>query len=57
MNLATVLFMVLSIFSLILTMRAPAGVADGLGEEFKFTIFGYVADARENAGGANARYA
>ena len=45
MNLAVVLFMILSIFSLMLTMRAPAGVADGLDEEFKFSIFSYLADA------------
>ncbi|MCK4981859.1 MAG: AMP-binding protein [Victivallaceae bacterium] len=45
MNFAAVLFMVLSIFSLMLTMRAPAGVADGMNEEFKFGIFNYLTDA------------
>ena len=45
MNLAAMLFMLISIFSLMLTMRAPAGVADRLHEEFKFNIFKYLSDA------------
>ena len=45
LSLATVLFMILSIFSLMLTMRAPAGVADGLGEKFEFSLFSYLRDA------------
>lgn len=45
MNPVTVMFMAVSIFSLILTMRAPAGVADGLGERFRFNIFNYLYDA------------
>jgi acyl-[acyl-carrier-protein]-phospholipid O-acyltransferase / long-chain-fatty-acid--[acyl-carrier-protein] ligase len=44
-NLAVFFFMVVSVFSLILTMRAPAGVADRHNQEFKFSIFGYFADA------------
>ena len=50
MNPAAVMFMIVSIFSLILTMRAPAGVADGLGEKFKFSIFGYLYDVGKMLG-------
>ena len=50
MNKNAVLFMVVSIFSLMLTMRAPAGVADNLGEKFKFSIFSYLYDAGKMLG-------
>ncbi len=50
MNPAAVMFMVVSIFSLILTMRAPAGMADGLGGKFKFSIFSYLYDAGKMLG-------
>jgi MFS family permease len=50
MNPVTVMFMAVSIFSLILTMRAPAGVADGLGEEFRFSVFNYLYDAGKMLG-------
>ncbi|MDD5597086.1 MAG: AMP-binding protein [Victivallaceae bacterium] len=39
-NLAAALFVMLSIFSLILTMKAPAGIADKPREKFKFSLFG-----------------
>ncbi len=50
MNQNAVLFMAVSIFSLMLTMRAPAGVADNLGEKFKFSIFSYLYDAGKMLG-------
>ncbi len=45
MNLPAALFFCLSILSLMLTMRAPAGVTDSPREKFKFGIFGHLADA------------
>jgi len=44
MNLAAALFIVISLFSFILTMQAPAGTADRLHKEFKFSILGYLVD-------------
>ena len=45
MNLDALLFMLLSIASLMLTMQAPAGVADGLNEKCTFSMFSYFIDA------------
>jgi acyl-[acyl-carrier-protein]-phospholipid O-acyltransferase/long-chain-fatty-acid--[acyl-carrier-protein] ligase len=45
MNLVAALFLALSVFSLILTMQAPAGIADKPREEFKFGMFKYLVDA------------
>ena len=43
-NLAVVLFVVLCVFSLMLTMRAPADVKDRLHKKFKFNLLAYLAD-------------
>ena len=45
LKLAAALFFCLSILSLILTMRAPAGIADRPREEFKLGIFKHLSDA------------
>jgi len=45
MNYAVVLFMVISTFSLMQAMQAPAGVADGLNEKIELSIFRYLLDA------------
>jgi acyl-[acyl-carrier-protein]-phospholipid O-acyltransferase/long-chain-fatty-acid--[acyl-carrier-protein] ligase len=49
-NMPVALFIMLSVFSLILTMEAPSGIPDNPREKFKFTLFGNLIDAAKMLG-------